>query len=923
MSARTLEETITSLRQASEGFDHLFANDMEKALETFKADDSPFHLLGVGICSFLEAALGMEADLVSNAATALTVSENTIKAQLKIAKSAKSNTRFPVGTEFELLNSDAVILHGITHALRLYKVVYPNGLDDYATPSASTPSSRPASIASSAPSSASTTTAKPRSGFFSRFGSSLTVPSSPVETVGKLIPDGPLEELIMSGTAFGYGMFNLVFSLLPAGIRGVVGFLGFKHDRKLALRALAVSAAQKDVHAVFAGLTLMTYYGVVLLLSGYQADEQHILKQYRAIVDNVDERYPTGSLWILNRAKILRMSGDTPGAIDVLQAGLKPDRPHTFAQADGLLIFELAWTLLSQRRLQEAADTFLRMTEVNSWSHATYYFMAAGCHISLKDYKQAQKLFDAIPNLLDKKKIGGKDLPTEVFIKKKLQFYQEKQTRLTGSTDNWAQCVWISPGEELSIFWNTHSRISKVVAQEHITELAAFSPLISIPSPLISKSEQEKESAADLVTPEELAVRALLLGILHRTAGEWNTSRSFLLEAKKAQHGINTWIPGVATFELAVLELKETEAQVGSELLVLDESKRSAWKKVLKGVDTKLNEVLSLAPQTVDLSSRLDMRVAMLRDEIGLKKDAIDGEQFIPPVQDPYAYIIFRAAEVKDLAVDEPVPRHRVHDDPAVLGVSAPIPQGNFGYPPGQSPQVPPAAQAQIQQQPAQQAPQGQNGASPAQGQSANKNGAARPPNAVIGGVHSATTSMETVERALGDLRVTEVNGVPQVPQRGGRRGGGGRGQQQGHEIRVPNTDFDFQGSNARFDKAALSPRGTPTVEGSPVEGEEAAQAKKEDDTAYNPKKSFFDSLSSGSNAPTADNRGGGRGGRRGGGGRNRREEERERNVATFGEPGGVGLMGPGAYVGGWGGYGRRGNGRGRRGQGPAIGTRS
>ena len=32
-------------------------------------------------------------------------------------------------------------------------------------------------------------------------------------------------------------------------------------------------------------LSLMTYHGVVLLLSGYQADEQHILRQYRAIVD--------------------------------------------------------------------------------------------------------------------------------------------------------------------------------------------------------------------------------------------------------------------------------------------------------------------------------------------------------------------------------------------------------------------------------------------------------------------------------------------------------------------------------------------------------------------------------------------------------------------------------------------------------------
>lgn len=29
----------------------------------------------------------------------------------------------------------------------------------------------------------------------------------------------------------------------------------------------------------------MTYHGVVLLLSGYQANEAHIIKQYHAIVD--------------------------------------------------------------------------------------------------------------------------------------------------------------------------------------------------------------------------------------------------------------------------------------------------------------------------------------------------------------------------------------------------------------------------------------------------------------------------------------------------------------------------------------------------------------------------------------------------------------------------------------------------------------
>ena len=38
------------------------------------------------------------------------------------------------------------------------------------------------------------------------------------------------------------------------------------------------------------------------------------------------------------------------------------------------------------------------------------------------DLDKAKELFEQIPALLDKKKIGGKDLPTEVFIKKKRTF---------------------------------------------------------------------------------------------------------------------------------------------------------------------------------------------------------------------------------------------------------------------------------------------------------------------------------------------------------------------------------------------------------------------------------------------------------------------------------------------------------------------
>ncbi|OCH93858.1 hypothetical protein OBBRIDRAFT_789896 [Obba rivulosa] len=644
------DSTQQNLRSASEGFDHLFSNDLANARETFSNRDSPFHALGLGVCAFLEAALGMETGLMAEASRCLALSEAGAKKQLKASKYAQQTTQFPPGTEWELLLADAVILLGLTHALsesymgyvqclyamnsahskfsKLFKTVYPNGLAELPTPATSVAPSRSPSIFSEASSTSTTKQSAGRS--FFRWGSSNT--SAPTATPSlSLVQEGSVDELIMSGTAFGYGLFNLVFSLLPAKVRGVVGFLGFNHDRKLALQALAVSAARNDVHSVFAGLSLMTYHGVVLLLSGYQADEQHILKQYKAIVEKVSSKYPDGSLWILNRAKILRMSYDTEGAINVLEDGLRPDRPKTFAQADGLLIFELAWTLLSQRRYQDAADTFIKMTEINSWSHATYYFIAAGCYIGVKNYDKAQQLLDEIPGLIDKRKIGGKDLPTEVFIKKKIAFYKEKQIRWTGSDADYVQCIKISPAEELAIFWNTHTRIRKDVAEAHITELCSLSPMPTVTSPYIPEEEipHPAPARADLDTTDELAIRSLLLGITHRTAGEYEAARAFLVDAHRRQPTLrtSTWVGGVALFELAVLELKEAELrkEKGKEPMLANEAKEE-WTTALKSASETLDKALALATQQVDLSSRLDSRIAMLRDEIALKKEMLAGD---------------------------------------------------------------------------------------------------------------------------------------------------------------------------------------------------------------------------------------------------------------------------------------------------------
>jgi len=299
-------------------------------------------------------------------------------------------------------------------------------------------------------------------------------------------------------------------------------------------------------------------------------------------------------------------------------------------------------------------------------------------------------------------------------------------------------------------------------------------------------------------------------------------------------------------------------------------------------------------------------------------------EAYIPPSDVPYEFIIFRASEVKDIAVDHvaekpPSTQRSVHDDPAVMSASAPPSaqsypsQGLAG--PAQPAQAPAGPGQSVYPYPS--GPVGDIGAAPSPSDA--KSNQLRP-----SAVDTATTGMENVQRAMGELRVSNGDGT-NAPKEGtnGRRG---RGPViRAGDINIPTAEFDFAKANARFDKVALSNSAENSDDDAtnPSDTENKSKPSKSspaptDRGAYNPKASFFDSL--GANARPAEvpqPPRGGRGSRRGRGS-SRREEERQRNVATFGEPGGgPGLMGPGAYVAGWGGSGRRGQGRGGRRGGP------
>jgi len=299
-------------------------------------------------------------------------------------------------------------------------------------------------------------------------------------------------------------------------------------------------------------------------------------------------------------------------------------------------------------------------------------------------------------------------------------------------------------------------------------------------------------------------------------------------------------------------------------------------------------------------------------------EDRRPADVYIPPSDVPYEFIIFRASEVKDIAVDhaaeKPPPTRSVHDDPAVMSASVPLPNRDVfppqGYTaPSQPAPVPPTTEQNVYPYPQATQSSGIGGTPSPSNARTNQR-----PNAI----DAATTGMENVQRAMGELRVS--NGEVQGPKEGSNGRRGRASVIRAGDISIPTAEFDFAKANARFDKAALgaSHENSEDEATNPSDSEankpKSPKESNSNEKAYNPKASFFDSLGSIQRQNDIVHAPRGARGPRRGRGSSRREEERQRNVATFGEPGGgPGLMGPGAYVPGYGGSGRRGQGRGGR----------
>lgn len=78
-------------------------------------------------------------------------------------------------------------------------------------------------------------------------------------------------------------------------------------------------------------------------VSGWQASETSYLKTMASVLDRVVARFPQGTLWVLNQAKLARYSRQSEKAVEIIESALEREAKEGtgFREADSLLVFEV------------------------------------------------------------------------------------------------------------------------------------------------------------------------------------------------------------------------------------------------------------------------------------------------------------------------------------------------------------------------------------------------------------------------------------------------------------------------------------------------------------------------------------------------------------------------------------------------------
>ncbi|QPG76213.1 hypothetical protein FOA43_003599 [Brettanomyces nanus] len=251
--------------------------------------------------------------------------------------------------------------------------------------------------------------------------------------------------------------------------------------------------------------------------------------------------FPNSNLWLLQESRMLAGRGRLEEAVKLMDSANKSQ----MKQVDALMYFDRCMLLVFLHRFERAAEEFISLMKVNSYSHALYMYFAGACYLEAyrmcetglflpedkdgdthdrvdpkkkEEYKMlAEKCLLEAPKLIGKKKFMARILPFEKFVNRKFKeiIQRKKETQLP-----LIDCVGTSPIHELAYFWNGYNRMPENCLRLSIKLLGYNASRIIDPELDLVNPKTGKTYSSFAETREQGMIRNTLQSISLRRLGK-------------------------------------------------------------------------------------------------------------------------------------------------------------------------------------------------------------------------------------------------------------------------------------------------------------------------------------------------------------------------------------------------------------------
>jgi hypothetical protein len=438
------EEENLHLRSVENALLKLLDDDIEGADKILKQQESSFHYLGRGISSFISSMLGVEKELLKEAAAALQLAENKTWEDMKKAQREPTAFRskiYPPGTEYLLCYCISQLTHAITAVLSgsvteaikgFYKlrkayltldgimeveskyfkqiIASRQGSGASRTNLSSRPTTQDGGGRQSTRSSREITTEKgslveptdvrtenhnDESETLEKLASITALP--PTTRVRSTILEEDPAELgltshidifIHSGTRLCYGILLLVFSMIENPIfTKILYIVGFQGDRDRGTRYLWQSSRFNNFNSAIAGIVLLGYYNSlvgfcdILPTDAGANDDLSGYPKARCETLLADMRKRYPESKLW-KLEEARMRGHNKDLAGALQILAANSESH-MKQIATINMFEMALTAMFLHDYQLCADCWIKCSEISQWSPTLYAYITGASFLEL------------------------------------------------------------------------------------------------------------------------------------------------------------------------------------------------------------------------------------------------------------------------------------------------------------------------------------------------------------------------------------------------------------------------------------------------------------------------------------------------------------------------------------------------------------